>query len=120
MCVVHGLDWRNPPIDNHAVAEPEKQASSSDSPPDPLSAGERRNARYGLILFSLYLAFYGAFMALNLANPAAMPQPALGGANVAIVYGFALILAALVLALIYMVLCGKPVRGSDSRGDSQS
>jgi len=118
--VEHGLDWRNPPIDNHAVAEPEKQAASGDVSKDSLSAGERRNARYGLILFFLYLAFYGAFMAMNLADPAAMSQPALGGANLAIVYGFALILAALVLALTYMILCGKPVAGSDSRGNAQS
>lgn len=63
-----------------------------------------RNARYGLILFVLYFAFYAAFVGLNAFAPAAM-EVNIGGVNLAVVYGFGLIVAALVLALIYCWLC---------------
>lgn len=78
--------------------------------PEPASAeaaGDRRNARYGLALFVLYLAFYAGFMALNVIDPVGMARPVLLGMNLAIVYGFGLIAAALVLALVYMALCRR-------------
>jgi uncharacterized membrane protein (DUF485 family) len=68
-----------------------------------------RNARYGAILFVLYLLFYGGFIALNLANPSEMAVPVLAGVNLAIVFGFFLIGMAFVLALIYVRLCNKPL-----------
>ena len=68
-----------------------------------------RNARYGLVLFSIYVALYGGFVYLAVFKPAVMAALAPGGVNVAIAYGFGLIIAALVLALVYMVLCGRGV-----------
>jgi uncharacterized membrane protein (DUF485 family) len=65
------------------------------------------NTRIGLILFAVYVAFYTGFMALSAFRPTAMSRSLLGGANLAVVYGFALIVAALVLALVYMRLCRK-------------
>jgi len=65
------------------------------------------NTRIGLVLFAIYVAFYGGFMALSAFWPEVMRKPFAGGANLAVVYGFALIAAALVLALIYMRLCRK-------------
>ena len=73
-----------------------------------------RNARLGLMLFSVYLLLYGGFMALNVMNPKRMAEPALFGLNLAIVYGFGLIVAALVLALLYMALC-KPEQKGDAK-----
>ena len=66
-----------------------------------------RNARLGLWLFAVYVVLYAGFMALSAFRPQAMRQPvaAFGGVNLAVVYGFGLIVAALVLALIYMLLC---------------
>ena len=64
-----------------------------------------RNSRYGLILFVIYLVFYGGFMGLSAFEPQLMSKTPFGGVNLAILYGFGLIVAALVLALIYMVLC---------------
>jgi len=64
-----------------------------------------RNARYGLWLFGIYLAMYGGFMGLSAFEPQLMSKAPFGGVNLAILYGFGLILAALLLALIYMVLC---------------
>lgn len=77
------------------------------------SAG--RNARYGLVLFFIYLLFYGGFMAWNVYDFKSMSQPvaAFGGVNFAIVYGFGLIVLALVLAAIYMILCHNPVKAGE-------
>ncbi len=65
------------------------------------------NTRLGLLLFAIYVAIYAGFMALSAFSPAAMRRPVLAGANLAVVYGFGLIAAALILALIYMRLCRK-------------
>jgi uncharacterized membrane protein (DUF485 family) len=65
------------------------------------------NTRMGVILFVVYVMFYGGFMALSAFWPEIMSKPFLRGANLAVVYGFALIVAALALALIYMKACRK-------------
>jgi uncharacterized membrane protein (DUF485 family) len=66
------------------------------------------NTRIGLILFTVYVLFYGGFMILSAFWPEVMRKPFLFGVNLAIVYGFALIVAALVLAMVYMRICRKP------------
>jgi len=76
-------------------------ASSPDEHPEISTA----NARAGLVLFFLYLAFYGGFMALAAFAPQSMGRPALGGVNLSITYGLALIFGALIVAAIYMVAC---------------
>jgi uncharacterized membrane protein (DUF485 family) len=68
-----------------------------------------RNARNGLILFAIYVVLYLGFMLLSAFDPQRMQQPVLAGVNLAIVYGIGLIIAALLLALIYMLLC-RPAR----------
>lgn len=70
------------------------------------------NTRMGVILLLVYVVFYGGFMALSAFRPAAMADAPFGGANVAVLYGFALIVLALVLALVYMVVCRKSGQGS--------
>ena len=62
-----------------------------------------RNVRYGLVLFAIYLALYAGFIALAAFAPARMKEPVVGGINLAILYGMGLIVAAFVLALIYMI-----------------
>ena len=69
------------------------------------------NTRMGVVLLVVYVVFYGGFMALSAFWPAAMAQTPTGGANVAVLYGFFLIVLALVLALVYMLVCRKSVRG---------
>ena len=68
------------------------------------------NTRMGLVLFAVYVAFYGGFMALSGLRPAAMSRPFLAGVNLAVIYGFALIVLALGLALAYMKVCRKSSR----------
>ena len=65
------------------------------------------NTRMGVILFIVYVLFYGGFMVLSAFWPEVMSKPFLRGANLAVVYGFALIVAALVLAMVYMMVCRK-------------
>lgn len=72
-----------------------------------------RNARYGLLLFAVYVALYAGFMGLSAFEPQLMSKTPFGGVNLAIIYGFGLIVAALVLALIYVRLC----RSRDAMGE---
>lgn len=67
----------------------------------------RHNARIGLVLFFLYFAFYAGFVYLVAFQPDAMKQT-WQGVNYAIVYGMALIIAAIVLAIVYVMLCKTP------------
>ncbi len=64
-----------------------------------------KRARYGLVLFTIYLVFYAGFMLLNVLAPAVMESTPIAGLNLAILYGFLLIVAAFVLALVYAWLC---------------
>jgi uncharacterized membrane protein (DUF485 family) len=63
-----------------------------------------RNAKYGIILFFIYSAFYAGFVGISVFAPEDMKSPVnwLGGVNVAIAYGMGLIVLALVLAAIYL------------------
>ncbi|MEO0530994.1 MAG: DUF485 domain-containing protein [Planctomycetota bacterium] len=60
-----------------------------------------RNARLGLALFGVYAAFYAVFVFTNAFFAEAMDATPIAGLNVAVLSGFALIVLALVLALIY-------------------
>jgi len=64
-----------------------------------------RNARIGLWLFAVYLVFYVVFMLVSAFSPESMAARPLSGVNLAIWYGFALLLGALVMALVYSWLC---------------
>jgi uncharacterized membrane protein (DUF485 family) len=64
-----------------------------------------RSARYGLILFSIYLAIYTAFVLINAFAPEFMDQTPAAGVSLSIFAGFSLIGAAFLLALIYGWLC---------------
>ena len=65
------------------------------------------NARIGLVLFAVYLVLYGGFVFLNAFAADVMSTTPIAGVNLAILYGFGLIVAALALALVYGLLC-KP------------
>lgn len=64
-----------------------------------------RNSRIGLALFALYFVIYGGFVAIAAFAPQLMEAKPLAGVNLAIWYGFGLIAAALVLALVYGWAC---------------
>jgi uncharacterized membrane protein (DUF485 family) len=60
-----------------------------------------RSSRLGMSLFAIYLAMYGGFVLLNTFSPATMDRLPWAGINIAVLYGFALIIGAVVLAFIY-------------------
>lgn len=78
---------------------------------------ETRNARIGFVLFLVYLVLYGGFVLLNAFWPDVMEVTPVAGINLAILYGFALIVAALVLALVYGWLCRIEESDANSGGD---
>lgn len=57
--------------------------------------------RLGLILFGIYLAFYVTFVVISAFASSLFETIVFGGLNLAVVYGFGLIVLALVLAMIY-------------------
>lgn len=68
-------------------------------------AAPSRPARIGMILFVVYAVFYSGFVFLNAFAPSEMERTPFAGLNIAIIYGFALIIVAFVLAIVYGVLC---------------
>ncbi|MHB9038173.1 MAG: DUF485 domain-containing protein [Armatimonadota bacterium] len=62
-------------------------------------------SRLGVWMFLVYALFYVGFVAINLINARLMECIVVFGLNLATVYGFGLILGALILALIYDKLC---------------
>jgi uncharacterized membrane protein (DUF485 family) len=61
----------------------------------------------GVWMFLVYAIIYAGFVALNVISPITMEKTIFLGLNLAVVYGFGLIIIALILALIYNFICGK-------------
>lgn len=72
---------------------------------------ETRSARIGMVLFGVYLLLYGGFVLINAFSPSTMELTPISGVNLAIIYGFVLIIAAFLLALLYGWICRE---GSNS------
>ncbi|MCA9066387.1 MAG: DUF485 domain-containing protein [Planctomycetaceae bacterium] len=81
---------------------------------------QNRNARIGLILFTVYLVFYGGFVLINAVSPATMESTPVAGLNLAILYGFGLIILALVLSAIYGWVCRETSGNQPNGKDSQA
>jgi len=64
-------------------------------------------SRVGVWMFICYSLLYALFVAINLYDPLLMEKTVVAGLNLATVYGFALIIIALLLALIYDYMCRK-------------
>ena len=76
-----------------------------------------RNARYGLILFAVYLVLYATFVLVSAFAPGVMERTPVAGVNLAILSGFGLISAAMLLALVYGWLCrGEAAPRGDRAG----
>ena len=60
--------------------------------------------RIGIWMFCLYAVIYIGFVVINAFKPALMASD-IGDLNLAIVYGFGLIIFALMLAFVYNAIC---------------
>jgi uncharacterized membrane protein (DUF485 family) len=72
--------------------------------------------RLGLQMLAAYGALYIIFIVINVVWPQGMGRIVVGGLNLAIVYGFALILIAFILALIYNWLCTRHEKSFETEG----
>lgn len=77
--------------------EPAKKAG-----PD-LAAGFK--SRLGIKMFIVYAIVYAGFVVINVAKPVLMEKEIVFGLNLAVVYGFGLIIFALIMALVYNYFC---------------
>lgn len=68
---------------------------------------ETRSNPLGMMLFGVYLVIYVGFVLINATAPQLMEWTPLAGLNLAILYGFALIIFAFVLSLIYGFMAGR-------------
>jgi uncharacterized membrane protein (DUF485 family) len=62
--------------------------------------------KLGMWMFLAYCVVYGGFIIINVVNPKLMGID-IGSLNLAIVYGFALIILALIMALAYNFLANR-------------
>ena len=75
--------------------------------------------KLGARLFIVYALIYAGFVAINLIKPALMEKAVFAGLNLAVVYGFGLIIFALILALLYSRACNRKERalkGGETKG----
>ncbi len=67
--------------------------------------GTEFKTRLGVVLFFVYAFIYAGFVGINLVDAKLMETTILWGMNLAVVYGFSLIILALVMALVYTRIC---------------
>lgn len=70
--------------------------------PDP---AQGYKSKLGVMMFLVYAAVYAGFVAINVISPITMEKTIILGLNLAVVYGFGLIVFALILALVYNQAC---------------
>jgi len=67
----------------------------------------KRKTRLGIWMFALYFVVYAVFVAIGVANYEAMSNIVFAKLNLAVTYGFGLIVFAIILGLIYNWRCTK-------------
>jgi len=66
-----------------------------------------KKSKLGVILFIAYTLVYSGFVVIGLVDPELLGLHVLGKQNLAIIYGFGLIVLAIVMGFIYNVLCTR-------------
>ena len=74
--------------------------------------------RLGVRLLWVYAFIYVVFIAINVINAKMMEIIVVAGLNLAVVYGFGLIILALVMALVYSWMCTKLEDKMAAKGDA--
>jgi len=89
--------------------------SGSDQPEDPVI--QARNSKLGLKLFGIYATIYAAYVIVGAFLPGVM-KVRLAGLNVAVLWGFLLIILAFVMAIVYGRMCARPA-GTNNEGGNR-
>jgi uncharacterized membrane protein (DUF485 family) len=79
--------------------------TGSDQPEDPVV--QARNAKLGLRLFGVYGVIYAAYVVVGAFLPGIM-KARMAGMNIAVIWGFLLIMLAFAMAIVYGRLCDRP------------
>ena len=66
-----------------------------------------KKSKLGVILFIVYTLIYSGFVIIGLTKPELMGLELIGEQNIAIIYGFGLIVLAIVMGFIYNYFCTK-------------
>ncbi len=77
----------------------------------------KKKTRLGLILFLAYAAIYAVFVYIGLEHTEMLGSKVVGNTNLAIVYGFGLILLAIIMGLIYNIVCTRMEDKMNKGGD---
>ena len=64
-------------------------------------------SKVGIKLFFVYALVYVVFVVINTVKPTLMDVKVLFGVNLASIYGFSLIILAIILGLVYNSICSK-------------
>jgi len=76
---------------------------------------EKKKSRLGLLMFVIYTVVYAGFILINVMDNELM-RVNIGSLNVAIVFGFGLIILALVLAILYNHICTNAEKLTEIKG----
>jgi uncharacterized membrane protein (DUF485 family) len=76
-------------------------------------------AKLGVKLFWAYCLIYAGFVVINTVDPELMEAKILLGQNLAVVYGFGLILLAIVLGLVYNRMCTRLEDTMNAKSDEE-
>lgn len=63
--------------------------------------------KIGIRLFALYCIIYTGFVIINTVKPQLMATKIIAGLNLACVYGFGMIILAIIMGMIYNFMCTK-------------
>ena len=74
--------------------------------------------RLGFIMIAFYTIFYFAFIIIAVTNPQLMGKD-VGDLNVAVAYGFGIIILAIIQALIYNFACDRREKHDKNSGDGK-
>lgn len=66
-----------------------------------------KKAKLGIRFFFIYLIVYGGFVAIGVLNFELLAVEVFKGINLAVFYGFGLIILAILLGVIYNYLCNR-------------
>lgn len=75
-----------------------------------------KKSKLGALLFLVYTLVYSGFVFIGLMYPELMGLHVLGNLNLAIVYGFGLIILAIVMGFIYNAICTKYEDNMNGKG----